>query len=823
MVCVAAVGGAMFAGVAHADFPWAGTGSPGTSPCTAPSASDFSKLCTASGQPPTDWTGGSNEFKFAGTPEDSNTNPLLGSAHPGGGPTGVNDDPMELCGVRGAAVTDNHATYMGGCAYPTSRHVDTAWEYTLGRPDVSIAVLDSGIEWDDAGSMLDLRGKVRLNPGELPVPNHNRAPAVDSPPGTTINCTTYTTRHDANGDGVVNVWDYACDDRVNPGTGGSVSQTYGTPAHTMLTPEDLIIAFSKPGSWFGAGKDDDGNGYVNDIAGWDFLDNDNNPYDDVKYGHGTGQAKGSSAEANNGGQTGSCPNCMFVPMRVGDSFIADASRFAQAALYATDNNVDVVQEALGTINNTKLARDAIQYAYDHGVTVIASAADEAAQHHNQVSSLPHTIVVNSVTDYDGTLTPKPQSYLQFNGCTNFSSKVTVAIPSTTCSSNATGMAGGMAGLIYSEAINARDAGKITSTSECRRVNGSRCVITPNEVRQVMASGLLDGSPVADDVNFASPPPGNQPEPVCGSSPAPLCTDPNGALQTQVNANRQNGSPIATTRSYPARKGFDQFYGYGRVNMFNAVRAVANGKLPPEVELTAPDWYDQIDPSKATLDITGHVDARGASYSCRVFVAPGSYPADSAAPAGDFHEVTGALVAGPGPCQGSSRSDAIDGAVAHISIAALKGLFPPTAGSFNGPESGPTNPATANGRPNAEPYGFTVKIVATTADTSASASPGDTLQGQDRRNLFLHRDQDLLAGYPRKLPSDGESSPAFADLAGDNRNEMIFGTADGLVHAMRRDGSEVPGWPVKSDPLPLHTGARAFKSGEVATQSGAILA
>ena len=45
----------------------------------------------------------------------------------------------------------------------------TAWETTLGRPDVTIAVMDSGIKWNDAGAMSDLRLKVRLNTGELPL------------------------------------------------------------------------------------------------------------------------------------------------------------------------------------------------------------------------------------------------------------------------------------------------------------------------------------------------------------------------------------------------------------------------------------------------------------------------------------------------------------------------------------------------------------------------------------------------------------------------------------------------------------------------------
>src|SRR5438034_1963010 len=255
------------------------------------------------------------------------------------------------------------------------------------------------------------------------------------------------------------------------------------------------------------GRDAAGSGYADDIAGWDFLDNDNDPFDDVQYGHGTGEAHDSSSEADNGDQAGACPNCMVLPLRVGDSFIADVNNFAQATLYATDNGIDVVQEALGTLNNSTLAREAVDYAYKHGVTVIASAADEAAQHNNWPSSLPHVILVNSVTT--GAAPTPDQSYLSFNGCTNFNSKVTLAIPSTSCSSNATGLAAGMAGLAYSAALDARAKGALQrypDIQNCQRANGSRCVITPNEVRQVMATGSINGIPQADDVNFAGTPP-----------------------------------------------------------------------------------------------------------------------------------------------------------------------------------------------------------------------------------------------------------------------------------------------------------------------------
>jgi hypothetical protein len=682
----------------------------------------------------------------------------------------VNSDPRELNGVRGAHLVDR-----------TTPIEDLAWGTTTGRPDVTIAVLDSGIKWNDAGAMNDLRKKVRLTKGELPAPAHDRAAPLegDKP------CADYAAAYDANGDHVFNVLDYACDSRVerDPAQRGGL----GVGPADVLDPQDLLIAFTD-------GVDDDGNGFEDDIAGWDFLDDDNDAFDDVQYGHGTGEERDSTGEAGNGGDLGSCPNCMSIPLRVGDSFIADANRFAQAVAYATDNDVLVVQEALGTLNNSKLARQAVHYAYDHGVTVIASAADEAAQHHNWPSSNPHVIVVNSVTQYDE-FTPQPKSYLQFNGCTNFSSKISVAIPSVSCSSDATGRGSGMAGLIYSAALNAREEGKLDAHPDCRRADGGACVVTPNEVRQLMASGTVGGEGQSDDVNFAQ-----QPEPSCTPLATPTCTDPN----ANVAITRTVFSPLVQTKSYPARKGHDQFYGWGRANLNRAVDAVAAGVLPPEVELESPEWFEQVDPARTTLAVEGAVAARGDAYSCRVYVAPGSYPNNAAttdSPPGDFKPVGGA-----GWCNGDERSGGHDGTLGTIDLTELKQRFPPTAGGFDGREPG-GGEQTASGRPNTEPYGFTIKVVAT------RDSGGESLTGEDRRNAYLHRDQDLLSGWPRQLVGDGESSPLFVDLDGDNRNELVLAGSDGIVHAFRRDGSELPGWPVTGDTIPLR-GAAANALGPV---------
>src|SRR5439155_11217192 len=76
----------------------------------------------------------------------------------------------------------------------TGASVDLAWQVTTGRPDVLIAVLDSGIRWQD--QLPDLVNKFYLNRGELPVPEGS---------------TNATDPWDRNADGVVNAQDYLDD------------------------------------------------------------------------------------------------------------------------------------------------------------------------------------------------------------------------------------------------------------------------------------------------------------------------------------------------------------------------------------------------------------------------------------------------------------------------------------------------------------------------------------------------------------------------------------------------------------------------------------
>ena len=191
-------------------------------------------------------------------------------------------------------------------------------------------------------------------------------------------------------------------------------------------------------------RDDDHNGYVDDIAGWDFLDDDNDPFDDVRYGHGTGEAEDSSAEANNGGGVGTCPNCMVMPLRVGDSFVADVNRFAPAVGYAVDNGVVGRPGGARHARTTRASRATPSTTpTDHNVAVIASAADEEAKHHNYPSNYPR---------HDHRQLGRPSSTparRRTPTCTSTAAPTTAATspsrsPPRSCSSEATGKAAGMA-------------------------------------------------------------------------------------------------------------------------------------------------------------------------------------------------------------------------------------------------------------------------------------------------------------------------------------------------------------------------------------------
>lgn len=118
--------------------------------------------------------------------------------------------------------------------------------------------------------------------------------------------------------------------------------------------------------------DDDDNGYYNDIYGWDFVNNDNEPVDD--HGHGTNVAGIVGATGNNGiGYAGVDWKCKLMACKILDENNSGLySTWISGIYYAVNNGADVINMSVGGTNNSASLKDAVNYAINNGVPVVAS-------------------------------------------------------------------------------------------------------------------------------------------------------------------------------------------------------------------------------------------------------------------------------------------------------------------------------------------------------------------------------------------------------------------------------------------------------------------
>ena len=342
-----------------------------------------------------------------------------------------------------------------------------------GGPTCRSASSTRGSNGTTPATCCQLRKKVLLNAGELPAPRVDLArrstprPASTAPPRTRRPAAT-STPHGGMPGGEAGRQRPDPLRRRRPGRRSTRSPTRATRASRtsskrsraarnpptttacrngppgMLTPEDLIIAFSD-------GTDHDGNGYADDIAGWDFLDDDNDPYDDVQYGHGTGEARTRPPRPTTARRDRHLPELHGAaaarrrllrrrrqPLRAGDALRDRQRRRASCRRRSARSTTRV------------LARDAIDYAYDHGVAVIASAADEAAQHHNwparcRTRSSSTRSKGRPTSKASRSRTSRPPTCSSTAARTSARAS-TCPIPPPRCSSEATGKSAGVAGL-----------------------------------------------------------------------------------------------------------------------------------------------------------------------------------------------------------------------------------------------------------------------------------------------------------------------------------------------------------------------------------------
>ncbi|MEA2443834.1 MAG: hypothetical protein QOJ12_1126, partial [Thermoleophilales bacterium] len=430
--------------------------------------------------------------------------------------------------------------------------------------------------------------------------------------------------------------------------------------------------------------------------------------------------------------------------RVWDTFVADANNFGMAVLYSTDNGVDVIEGADGALYHSAFMEAASQYAYDHGVAQVYSGDDLNTGNHNYPANYNHTMEIQGVvTDVEGLgqdsggagqifhgichpPAPCPGSnapvstYFRGANTTQFGGHSSVSMEGPTGSTN-TGKAAGAVALVISAA---KDASVDLRPDETRAIVEQ----TAEDVRAADTAGL--------------------------------------------------GNPD------PAQNGWDEHFGYGRVDLGLAVSVAKSGKAPPEASIDSPDWYAPL--TGDTAKLSGRLRARfatGQNFHYRVEWGTGLAPTSWTAVPGGEGDSTGTV----------TDLGTLDLAAVRAALASAPPPQDPAGPTFN--------PAARN------PFQdqFTVRVTV--------AGDGIPTRGVDRKVLTALPDgQDLRPGFPKRMGTGGEAPLRYADLNGDNKQEMILPLEDGTIHAYEADGSELPGWPVHTRThysAPAHAAAPAF--------------
>ena len=450
--------------------------------------------------------------------------------------------------------------------------VDLAWKKTRGAGTV-IAYLENGVNWkkDDARDLID---SAYINVGELPYPQD----ATGRDHGT----------YNLNGSGHINVEQYVQDPRIHrPYLNGS-----------SITPEDLVVAFGHckldasthqiiplPGAHTGAAGcpdadqfDNDGNGYANDVAGWNFVENTNDTQDEEQgYSHANQQARRAAAVTNNGFLgAGVCSDCRVLYIRAAKEDVSLPVEDGEGILYAVDAGAKViVSEQGGALGFSSFQRAALDYAEQHGVVVVMDSSDFDSTSHTEGMFWPNVLPGQGIVPNSE---KNPTTFEEGSNLTSWGTHSMLPVPSGSdgSSSSSDPVLGGLAALIAAY-------GKQQATEPSADPGTLNGPLSAAEIRQLL---IASASPITNQSLKWRPP-----------------SDATWSLM----------------------------YGYGRPNAAKALDLITKHRIPPVATINSPTWYQLVDPvSQSSLPIYGTVSAeRAQSATYRVQYALGPEPADNA--------------------------------------------------------------------------------------------------------------------------------------------------------------------------------------------------
>jgi subtilisin family serine protease/subtilisin-like proprotein convertase family protein len=230
----------------------------------------------------------------------------------------------------------------------------SAWDVTKGSTRITVAVMDTGVDYTHR----DLYKNIWLNQGEIP--SSRLRNLVDFDYDGKI---TFRDLNDVRNQGIGKITDLNANGYID---GGDVLQPMIKDAYGNDTGR---------GGW-ADGRSQDGDRYIDDLVGWNFVANNNRPLDDQ--GHGTHVAGIIGATQDTVGITGVAPTTQLMCIKfLGYSSANDLDRYVEALNYAVAHGAKISSNSWTGATYTTPLYQAMTNARNAGLIFVAAAGNSS--------------------------------------------------------------------------------------------------------------------------------------------------------------------------------------------------------------------------------------------------------------------------------------------------------------------------------------------------------------------------------------------------------------------------------------------------------------